>query len=76
MDVSVAEAKNRLPELLRRVEEGDEIIITRQGKPVAQLIQPPPERRVVRYGTMRGRIHITPGALDPIDEDRFLKGEF
>jgi prevent-host-death family protein len=75
MDVSVAEAKNRLPELIRLVETGEPIIITRHGKPVAQLLPPPPERRQVRYGTMRGRIHVSPGALDPIDEDRFLRGD-
>jgi prevent-host-death family protein len=76
MDVSVAEAKNRLPELIRLLEEGEAIVITRHGKPVAQIIGPPPERRRVRYGTMHGRIHITPGALDPIDEDAFLRGDF
>ena len=37
MDVSIADAKNRLPELIRAVEEGKKIVITRHGKPVAQL---------------------------------------
>ena len=36
MDVSIAEAKNRLPELIRAVEQG-EVVITRHGKPVAQI---------------------------------------
>ncbi|HEY7392132.1 MAG TPA: type II toxin-antitoxin system prevent-host-death family antitoxin [Bryobacteraceae bacterium] len=76
MDVSVAEAKNRLPELIRLMESGERVVITRHGKPVAQIIAPPPERRVVRYGTMQGRIHIQPGALDPIDEEAFLRGDF
>ena len=35
MDVSIAEAKNRLPELIRAVEEGGKVVITRHGKPVA-----------------------------------------
>jgi prevent-host-death family protein len=76
MDVNVAEAKNRLPELIRLMEHGEKIVITRHGKPVAQIIGPPSERRMVRYGTMKGRIHIEPGALDPIDEDAFLRGDF
>jgi prevent-host-death family protein len=29
MDVSIAEAKNRLPELIRAVEDGEKIVITR-----------------------------------------------
>lgn len=76
MDVSVAEAKNRLPELIRAVEKGEKVVITRHGKPVAQLGPPPPARRQVRYGTMRGRIHCKPGWDDPIDLDQFLAGEF
>lgn len=35
--VGAFEAKNRLSELLDRVERGEEIVITRHGKPVAKL---------------------------------------
>jgi prevent-host-death family protein len=76
MDINVAEAKNRLSELIRLVREGEKVVITSHGKPVALLTPPPPERRVVRYGVMKGRIHISPGALDPIEEDAFLQGDF
>jgi prevent-host-death family protein len=75
MDVSVAEARNRLPQLLRAVENGESIVITRNGKPVAQIVPSPPERRQVRLGTMSGRIHLKPGWDDPIDLDRFLAGK-
>ena len=34
-EVSVAEAKAHLSELLDRVERGEEVVITRRGKPVA-----------------------------------------
>ncbi|MGH9628226.1 MAG: type II toxin-antitoxin system Phd/YefM family antitoxin [Bryobacteraceae bacterium] len=70
----VAEAKNRLPALIRAMEEGDPVIITRNGKPVAQLAPPPPERRKVVFGGMRGRIQLLPGWDDPIDLDDFLEG--
>lgn len=36
--VSVAEAKNHLSELLARVDAGEEISVTRYGKPVARLV--------------------------------------
>ncbi len=76
MDISIAEAKNRLPELIRAVENGEQVVITRHGKPVAQITPPPPERRKVRFDGMRGRIHLKPGWDDPIDLDKFLSGEF
>ncbi len=34
---SVSEAKNRLPTLIDKAIEGEEVVITRHGKPVAEL---------------------------------------
>jgi len=36
--VGVHEAKTRLSSLLREVEDGDEILVTRGGRPVAKLV--------------------------------------
>lgn len=72
MDFSIAEAKNKLPELIRAVEEGKTIVITRHGKPVAQLTAAPVGRRQVRLGEMQGQIQLLPGWDDPIDADGFL----
>jgi prevent-host-death family protein len=46
MTVNVHEAKSRLSELLVRVEGGEEIVIARAGKPIAQLtaVTPPRDR--------------------------------
>ena len=74
MDVSVAEAKNNLPKLIRAVEAGESVVITRNGKPVAQLSPPPPLRRQVRFDAMRDRISRLPGWDDPVDLRRFLEG--
>lgn len=38
--IGTFEAKNRLSELLDRVQKGEEITITRNGKPVARLVAP------------------------------------
>ena len=36
--ISVAETKSHLSELLNRVARGEEIVITRRGRPVARLM--------------------------------------
>ena len=41
-EVGACEAKTHLAKLLRRVAEGDRILITHRGKPVAMLV--PPEK--------------------------------
>ena len=72
MDVSTAEAKNRLPELIRAVEQGELVVITRHGRPVAQLGPAPAARRNPVLGGMKGRIRLLPGWDDPITEEELL----
>jgi prevent-host-death family protein len=38
MRINVLEAKNRLSELIRAVQAGEEVIIANRGKPVARLV--------------------------------------
>ncbi len=68
MNVSVAEATNTLPDLIRAVEHGTNVIITLEGKPVAQLsalLAPEQrERRKVVFGGMKGRIQLRVGRSD------------
>jgi len=75
MKVSTAAARNRFTELIRAVEAGERVVITRHGKPVAQLAPPPAESRKVQLGGMKGRIELKPGWDAPIDLDRFLEGD-
>lgn len=37
-EIGAFEAKNKLSELLDRVERGERVVITRHGKPVAEMI--------------------------------------
>jgi prevent-host-death family protein len=38
MEIGAFEAKNKLGSLLDRVQDGEEIVITRHGRPVARLV--------------------------------------
>jgi prevent-host-death family protein len=39
--IGIKQARQELPSLIDRAEAGEEVIITRQGKPVAKLIAAP-----------------------------------
>lgn len=68
-DIALFDAKNRLSELIHRVEAGEEITITRRGKVVARLVPPllgePDPRaveavaalRAVRRGVSLGKLN-------------------
>lgn len=62
MRVSVADAKNKLPELIRAAEDGEPVTICRRGVPVVDIVrtkQPSHQKRML--GTLKGKIQI----LDP-----------
>jgi prevent-host-death family protein len=63
MDVSIAEAKNRLPKLIRAVEGGEIVVITRRGKPVAQITPLASERRPIQWDAIRERIKLPPAGM-------------
>ena len=55
-EVGAFEAKNKLSELLDRVEKGERVLITRRGKPVAELIPPARVRDVEKAREAMRRI--------------------
>lgn len=60
-DISIAEARNRLPALVHSVEEGPAVRLTRRGKPVAMLVS------LEEYERLRPR---RPGLWRAIEEFR------
>jgi prevent-host-death family protein len=62
MQVSVADAKNKLPELIKAVEDGKPVTICRRGVPVVEIVRTKkPARKKRTLGTLKGKIQI----LDP-----------
>ena len=67
VEVGVHEAKTTLSDLLRRVAEGEEVIITRSGEPVARLV--PVQRRVPRVlGRDAGLLEVPADFDEPLPE--------
>ena len=59
MKVSVAEAKNKLPELIKAVEGGEIVTICRRGVPAVDIVrtkQPSGKKR--KLGALKGKIQI------------------
>jgi prevent-host-death family protein len=65
--VNVHEAKTQLSRLLQAVEEGEEIVIARNGTPVAKLVPHVEERKPREPGSAKGKIWISPD-FDARDE--------
>ncbi|MCE2529844.1 MAG: type II toxin-antitoxin system prevent-host-death family antitoxin [Acidimicrobiia bacterium] len=66
--VNTHEAKSRLSELIRKVQKGGEVIVARNGQPVAKIIAWPPPRPDRRPGAWAGRVSYQGDVVGP-DED-------
>ena len=79
VSMTVSEARAALPELLTRVEGGEEITITRHGRPAAVLVRPDAlrSRRADAALEDAGRIHelLIQAAGEPLPEGRGLTAQ-
>lgn len=63
--VNVYDAKTQLSKLLARVEQGEEIVIARAGRPIARLVP----IRARAPGADRGRVSYDDGLHAPLGDD-------
>jgi prevent-host-death family protein len=67
VNVNIHEAKTHLSRLLEQVAQGERVVISKAGKPIADLV--PHQRSRVRLGTMKGEIVYDDATFDDPDPD-------
>ena len=72
--VNIHQAKTQLSRLLVQVEAGEEVVIARNGKPVARLVRFR-DRGKRRFGALRGKISIDETFFDPLPESELAAWE-
>lgn len=75
MDVGTKELRNRLSEILDRVERGERVVVRRRGKPAAVLTAAEPAKpgRLPRRGAARARIRVLGRPMS--EEVRIMRDE-
>ncbi len=81
MKVSVADAKNKLPELIKAVEDGEAVTICRRGTPVVDIVRTgKASHKKPKFGTLKGKIVINdPDWWKPMtakEVDALLNGRY
>jgi len=71
MDITVSEAKARFSEILKRVEAGETVVVTRHGKPVARIeASGEKKRKLPRIGAFKGEVWMSDDFDEPLEEFR------
>ena len=67
--VNVHEAKTQLSRLLARAEAGEEVVIARNGVPIARLVSYENRPGNRRFGAMKGLFTVDDSFFEPLPED-------
>ncbi len=81
MNVSVAEAKKKLTQLIQAVESGERVTICRHGQPTVDLVRTSEKSKTPRqFGRLKGKLKIiNPEAFEPMTDrevEAFLEGRY
>lgn len=66
-DIALADAKAQLSDLVERAIRGEEVRITRRGKPVARLVGIRREPKPIDFEALRALIHSMPEQNEPVE---------
>jgi prevent-host-death family protein len=67
--VDVHDAQARFPQLVDQVAAGEDVVISRNGKPVARLTRLDAVRAEVRFGLLSGRVIIADDFDEPLSAE-------
>jgi prevent-host-death family protein len=56
--VNIYEAKTRLSQLVDEAASGEDVVVSRNGKPVARITRLAPPRRRVVFGVLEGKVKV------------------
>ena len=76
MQVGIRKAKAHLSALLKLVERGGTVIVTRRGLPVALLAPLTKARQRTRIGGLAGRPYRTGNGFDVMASDKHIADQF
>lgn len=67
--VNIYQAKTQLSKLIDRAAQGEDVVIARNGKPVARLTGLKADRPAIRFGVLKGKLSIADDFDAPLAGD-------
>lgn len=67
--VDIDEAKARLSEWVDAAAAGEDVVVCRNGRPVARITQLEPTKRVIKLGVLKGQIRVSADFDAPLPDE-------
>lgn len=71
--VNIYDAKTHLSKLVDKAASGEDVVVSRNGKPLVRITRLEPPKRRIRFGLLRGKL-VVPEDFDAPLPDEVLAG--
>lgn len=66
---NIYDAKTRLSQLVDKAAAGEDVVVSRNGKPLVRITRLEPQRRPVKFGLLKGKLHVPKDFDAPLPEE-------
>ena len=66
--INIYEAKTQLSQLVDRAAAGEDVVVSRNGKPLVRITQLENTRRAIRFGVLKGKVRLSADFDAPLPE--------
>jgi prevent-host-death family protein len=67
--VNIYEAKTRLSQLVDQAAAGEDVVVSRNGKPLVRITRLAAPERKIRFGVLKGKVKIAADFDAPLPDD-------
>lgn len=67
--VNIYEAKTRLSQLVDKAASGEDVVVSRNGKPLVRITKLEATQRQIKFGVLKGRVRIAPDFDAPLPDE-------
>lgn len=67
--INIYEAKSQFSSLVDRASKGETIVIAKSGTPLAKLVPLKEKKKKIKFGTLKGKIHVPDDFDAPLPEE-------
>jgi prevent-host-death family protein len=67
--VNIYDAKTRLSQLVDVAASGEDVVVSRNGKPLVRITRLEPRKRPIKFGLLKGKVSVAADFDTPLPED-------
>lgn len=66
--VNIYEAKTRLSQLVEKAASGEDVVVSRNGRPLVRITRLEPAPRRIHFGLLKGKLKVPPNFDAPLGD--------